>query len=281
MATNSFPTAVKFWAEDAVRTLLHKYNTGAIPGNKITDQQVHASTRLQAIAAYYLDQYLGNTGANAYLDSMLSNRKRGYTLTASQLRGTLNCMLAEYKRYAAEIERAVLVYNAAALGIDLDASSTPAQAATPTATPEVLAPAPQPVTGPVVPVVRDGIYTVVIDETGTYRTLKISTVPEDKRSHDLPEGVQYVGYLSGPDNSASYTGCGYLFGSSVRLGARYKVDTTLTRAIQVLVAADTAKQGDYGHAYAMASGNCWRCGRVLTVPASINRGLGPICADKY
>jgi SNF2 family DNA or RNA helicase len=42
--------------------------------------------------------------------------------------------------------------------------------------------------------------------------------------------------------------------------------------------------GDYesmGLSYAMNSGRCWKCGRELTVPASIHRGLGPDCAQQY
>ena len=36
-----------------------------------------------------------------------------------------------------------------------------------------------------------------------------------------------------------------------------------------------------GEAYALESANCFRCGRKLTVPVSIHRGLGPECASKW
>ena len=32
--------------------------------------------------------------------------------------------------------------------------------------------------------------------------------------------------------------------------------------------------------YAMLSGRCSRCGATLTVPASLYRGMGPVCAQK-
>ena len=38
---------------------------------------------------------------------------------------------------------------------------------------------------------------------------------------------------------------------------------------------------NYAEAYAIGSGKCACCGRTLTVPASVHRGLGPDCAKKY
>jgi hypothetical protein len=57
---------------------------------------------------------------------------------------------------------------------------------------------------------------------------------------------------------------------------RFRVHTRLDRALNHLLRNPI----DAGEAYALESGRCWRCGRRLTVPASIHRGLGPECAKK-
>lgn len=49
------------------------------------------------------------------------------------------------------------------------------------------------------------------------------------------------------------------------------------RALGALLSGDFKK---YGMAYALESNHCYRCGKLLTVPASINAGLGPDCASR-
>lgn len=44
-----------------------------------------------------------------------------------------------------------------------------------------------------------------------------------------------------------------------------------------LISGDSAS---YGKAYAMRSGNCFRCNRFLTNPESIETGIGPECRKK-
>lgn len=133
---------------------------------------------------------------------------------------------------------------------------------------------------PVTPQCKNGTYTVVLDETGTYRTIKLSDVPAN---YNKPEGTQIASYLSGSDNETAYTGFAFVSGTKFVMwkSLTEKSSAPLRKALNVLLSSDKETQIDMGHAYAIESGNCFFCGRKLTVPASVARGLGPICAEKY
>jgi len=133
--------------------------------------------------------------------------------------------------------------------------------------------------------VKDGFYTCVFKD-GDYRTLKVETKPLDAIT--LP-GKTIISYLHGPDNSRDYSGFGFINhdkeGDEVfYLWKKHKKEDgspsesakSLVRAVEILL----KKPEKAGLEYATRSGNCYRCGRQLTVPASINAGLGPDCAKK-
>jgi hypothetical protein len=151
--------------------------------------------------------------------------------------------------------------------------------------PVVTAPvtAPVPVTtAPVGIQVPDGKYTIVgiKDEDGewTRRTLRVRT-----QSIHAPfaPGRTIIGYLTGTDNDTAYTAVAFLENGVVRYFSRYagiEQIAIVKQAIDVLVhPKDHLEQLE---AYAMESGTCWRCGKTLTVPASLHRGTGPTCAKK-
>lgn len=125
-------------------------------------------------------------------------------------------------------------------------------------------------TTPVSVDIKDGIYTVVIG--GDYRTIRIKTAKQGNL-----KGKRIVSYLSGPNNESDYTGFAFLNPNGFQVWGRYKgyVNSQLEAAIKVMGNPEEA-----GESYAMQSGNCYCCGRPLTVPASLHRGLGPICAGK-
>lgn len=133
---------------------------------------------------------------------------------------------------------------------------------------------------PVTPACKSGTYTVVLDETGNYRVLKLSDVPTEKCVNGTPVGAQYVGYLKGPNNETDYQPMGYICGTELRIKTMYRKDSNIVKALTVLLSADKETQHDMGHAYAIEANRCWRCNRTLTVPASIHRGLGPECAKR-
>jgi hypothetical protein len=124
---------------------------------------------------------------------------------------------------------------------------------------------------------RIGTFTVVM---GTERrTIRI------KKHWDAAEaskGTLVASYLSGQDNEADYKGFAFITArGKAMIWKKYRNGGRSALIISAL--SFLLQSGDYegaGLAYALESGNCYRCGRLLTVPASINRGLGPECAKK-
>jgi len=201
---------------------------------------------LAAAAQRYLDGYTGNF---SFLTSLLANgAQRRYGLTTGQAKGVLNCMVADYRKQQ---------------------ETTPTFAS--------------------IPVVPDGKYTVVFntprnpdnptadEDADDYVTLRLKTPIQGNF-----KGRQIAAYLSGPDNNSNYTGFATVDGSAAHVWQRFTASPTFHRpiaALSVLLNMDPDTQQLAGLAYALRSGNCYRCGRTLTVPASLYRGMGPICAQ--
>ena len=120
--------------------------------------------------------------------------------------------------------------------------------------------------------VQDGTYTCVFED-GSYRTLKIVTVKNGGLA-----GKTIVKYLSGADNESDYTGFAFIdpFTGKFNLWKKFRGNQILSNSIQTLL----KDPSEAGLSYAMRSGNCYRCGRKLTVPSSLHRGLGPECAKR-
>ena len=94
----------------------------------------------------------------------------------------------------------------------------------------------------------------------------------------------FIYLLTGPDNTSSYTylGCYVPSIHGIRLTAKSKlpIDSkpvkVLTWAIKKVVNQEAIPEG-----YKIQhEGKCGRCGRLLTTPESITRGIGPECFSK-
>lgn len=119
----------------------------------------------------------------------------------------------------------------------------------------------------------NGFYTVVLDGDDDYVTLKIS---DDFRAGSTGK---MAAFLMGPDNEADYTGFAFVAADgTVKVWSRFANYTRQRTALAILVAG--ASRDDAALAYAMRAGRCARCGRTLTVPASLHRGYGPECIKK-
>jgi hypothetical protein len=92
------------------------------------------------------------------------------------------------------------------------------------------------------------------------------------------EGTQVVSYLSGPDNTSHYTGFGFLRAGRYMPWLRAKDDELKRKAVEYLL-SDGWRHA--GVVYAMESGNCCFCNKMLTTDESIKRHYGPGCAKKY
>lgn len=111
-------------------------------------------------------------------------------------------------------------------------------------------------------------------KTGDRFTYKISKVPDDASK-------SFVAVLTGPDNSNSYQYLGMLRrGVFMRTkGSRISDDAVSHLAFkwswEMLAKNHMPRTLEIWH-----EGVCGRCGRKLTVPASIESGFGPECITK-
>lgn len=114
----------------------------------------------------------------------------------------------------------------------------------------------------------DGIYTY---ETLTaHRTFRLRTQGLDE---DFMPGVQIIQHLTGPDNTHDYESFGHIKGGRLYVWKRFSGRETLVNAAKEFLADP---HGDN----VVAAINCYRCGKTLTVPASVHNGLGPDCARR-
>lgn len=122
---------------------------------------------------------------------------------------------------------------------------------------------------------RPGTYTLVCPSHR--RTIRIKEVDFG----DLPQGTLKIQYLTGSDNDTSFTSCAFLRpNGTLQVWGRFAADQGLIDDLRTFLALGDADRTQAGLAYALESGRCCRCGRTLTVPASIHQGMGPDCAAK-
>ena len=218
---------------------------------KLTVDDVLAYPQLAEVAVDFLARYKGQFD---FLIDMQRRVAEGEPLTPAQVRGVLNSYLADIRRRRPASTAAT---TAPVIGrrhgpVDLTREADPEAR-----------------------VVPNGIYTVVFDGNGEdYVTLRLV----DNFVPDAPKGSQVAQWLIGPDNDQDYRGFAFVRGTRVFMWRRYANNERLRRALELLLS--TEDFGAYGLEYAKRSGNCWRCGRTLTVPLSISRGIGPICLGK-
>ena len=124
-----------------------------------------------------------------------------------------------------------------------------------------------------------GTYTVVDPATEEYRTIEVEVGKGNW------ENRLVLSYLCGPDNGLDFMGFAHVDMDTGRLFVwkRFKSDSFLVKMAQALLALAADKEGlaMAGELYALKSSRCTKCRRKLTVPASIHRGMGPDCAEKW
>lgn len=127
----------------------------------------------------------------------------------------------------------------------------------------------------------NGRYTIESTQTGLHRTFWIETQAPDA---EFAPGKRVVSLLTGSQNDDpdSYTGFGFVddVGVHVWPSKCAKGDLWVKFADMLWTLAldgafsPWAEKGFRIH----QEGHCIRCNRVLTTPASIAAGIGPICA---
>lgn len=117
-------------------------------------------------------------------------------------------------------------------------------------------------------------FTLVSKKTGERKTYRMK-----KSDGDRP--VYFAQLLTGPDNTSDYTYLGFgKYGQSGLIAGgkgnpRHPAFIALNWTLNKLGAGEMPDQLEFWH-----EGRCAACGRVLTDPVSIERGLGPECASK-
>ena len=127
-----------------------------------------------------------------------------------------------------------------------------------------------------------GRVTARSTSTGVRYTYRFRMPKDDGSGRALPI---FVSLLRGPDNTAAYTFLGCFWERDGRLvyahGRKAKVDGA---AGSVKAIAWIIRQLGAGRLHdgleLWHEGVCGRCGRTLTVPESIESGIGPVCAGK-
>lgn len=124
----------------------------------------------------------------------------------------------------------------------------------------------------------NGTYTVKNRETGEHRTFSIRTQGNDAK---FAPGKRVIALLSGPDNESDYVGFGFVTEDGIRVWRSKRGGVYEAYAKLVWLLAVHPEETPLAERYEMmAEGRCIRCNRKLTEPASIETGIGPVCAER-
>lgn len=118
-------------------------------------------------------------------------------------------------------------------------------------------------------------FTLKNTNTGNRFTFRIRQ-PNETTPH-------FVSVLTGPDNISNYVYLGTVFESSKYAHGRKSPITPSAQSAktiswflnQIFNNRQLPQQIEVYH-----EGHCGRCGRLLTVPESIQNGIGPVCMGK-
>jgi len=134
------------------------------------------------------------------------------------------------------------------------------------------------------------VFTIVSNRTGTrftYRVKRANKFNEQSRKWE-PSNVWFVSVLSGSDNQDDYRFIGTIFDRGVAPkffahSNKSKVSKSASSFVAFSWYFNNLIEGNedaINNVEFFHQGICGRCGRELTVPSSIETGLGSICASK-
>lgn len=121
---------------------------------------------------------------------------------------------------------------------------------------------------------HNGTFTITNNATQTRRTFRVQTVINGESGLC---GKRIVALLTGSENENDYTGFAFVDESGVRCWRKHK-NTKYSKYAYFLNHADAFEATE--EISVEMSGTCRVCNRKLTVPESIESGIGPVCAAK-
>lgn len=125
-------------------------------------------------------------------------------------------------------------------------------------------------------------------KTGMHYTYRVSRAFDEVKDDDTGEMVRkykdlwFVSLLTGPDNWENYTYIGICDANKdFRTTAKSKLPRE-SAPIQGMIYTlrQLRETGEPGQVEIWHAGKCGRCGRMLTVPESVESGFGPECIGK-
>lgn len=125
--------------------------------------------------------------------------------------------------------------------------------------------------------------TLQSEKTGQHFTYRVKQA-EDRKGNKIP--MWFVGVLTSNDNQNGYSYAGLLEdkgddGVAFRQTTKAKISPEAPSLKAFLYFWKHAERGDLPSCLTVRHENkCGRCGRKLTVPESIDNGIGPECANK-
>jgi len=253
----------------------------------ITDDDVLESETLRLVALDFIQSY---TGTGYFMRQLHGDLFRYGRVTHKQMRGALNAMISEYKASVALSKDAFYINlpdirtvdNHALDNVAVDQSDYEPRgmvhgesAAQRKTAEDAIAAMAALENAAVASVVPNGTYTVPINDAGEYRVIKLVDCPE---SFNRPVGTQIAKYQSGADNESNYTGFAFVNGPQYMLWRKFNRGKTNLVEHALVKLLTIGKHAEYGRLWAMSAGQCFICGRKLTVPISKKAGIGPVCA---
>lgn len=117
------------------------------------------------------------------------------------------------------------------------------------------------------------IITLVSEKTGARFTYKITQSDN--------ANLYFVALLNGPDNEGDYAYLGLFRNGVYEHGRKSKVGLDAPSAKAMLFFGSCVQDDKLpAQLQVWHEGRCGRCARRLTVPASVERGIGPECAGR-
>jgi len=118
--------------------------------------------------------------------------------------------------------------------------------------------------------------TLVSKKTGTRFTYRVRSKKVDAGA----QSIHFVGVLTGSNNETDFEFLGTIFGGTTfvhgrksRIGSEAPSSLAFGWTVRHMLAGKFPEKLEVHH-----EGRCGKCGRALTVPESIETGLGPVCA---
>ena len=121
-------------------------------------------------------------------------------------------------------------------------------------------------------------FTVVNPSNDSRYTFRVSQTEDD----DGKKSPFFVSVLTGPDNWNNYRYVGilttrgqFIHGKKAKIGVDAPSVKCISWLMKHLRSRPHLDKIEFWH-----EGKCGMCGRKLTVPASIEHGIGPVCAGR-